>query len=195
MGTELTISQINDLPKHLNPETVASMTRSWPDLAKRRLKSKDERDRVAAIIQKASTKATAKAIAVKIIPMLTEYFVALTNADVAKQVGANWQYELADYPLWAIHNACRWWISRENEYRHRKPVPGDISDRCHREMELIRIAQMRVDHFDLHGPKRDEDTVPADRPMTDSEMKIFKRQLSEYQDRWKSKRGDGNHAI
>lgn len=86
------------------------------------------------------------------IPILTEYFIAMDQAGVAKQVGDIWQDELEGYPLWAVHNACRWWLSRKNTMRHKKPLPGDISDRCETEMMLVRLAERRVAFFDVNGP-------------------------------------------
>ena len=181
MGTNLiTVDQVAALPEHVDPQTVATMTRSWPDLAKRHLTSKEERDLTALAIQKISTPATPRAIAAKVVPILSEYFVALDRAGVSEQVGEIWQDELAPYPLWSIHKACRWWLSKDNANRRRKPLPGDISERCEVEMMLVRIAQRRVDHFDQHGPPPKESEAAPSEPMTDEQRAEFERTLARF---------------
>lgn len=132
------------------------------------------------VVQKISEPATPRGIATKVVPMLSEYFVALDRAGVSEQVGEIWQDELADYPLWAIHNACRWWLSRHNDNRRRKPLPGDISDRCETEMLLVRIAQRTVDYFDAHGAPPAPSGEPDDQPMTPEEREEFERALASF---------------
>lgn len=108
---------------HLSPADVDTMTRSWPDLLSRPMKSKAERDQMDLTIQTIMTPATPRGIAAKLVPMMTEYFVAMDRGAVAKQVADIWQAELAPYPLWAIHNATRWWLSRHNDLRRKKTRP------------------------------------------------------------------------
>jgi len=87
---------------------------------------------------------------------------------IAAQVGQIWLDELAEYPLWAIHNATRWWVSSKNDRRHKKPLPGDISERCEVEIMLVRVAQRAVERFDKYGAPKVDDEPPAVE-MTDDE--------------------------
>jgi len=106
--------------------------------------------------------------------------VALDRAAVSEQVGEIWQDELAPYPLWSIHNACRWWLSKDNPDRRKKPLPGDISERCEVEMMLVRIAQRKVDHFDRHGPPPEEPEAAPSEPMTDAQRAEFEQTLASF---------------
>lgn len=112
--------------------------------------------------------------------MLSEYFVALSRSGVSEQVGDIWIGELAPYPLWSIHNATRWWLSKDNDNRRKKPLPGDISDRCEVEMMLVRIAQRRVDKFDQHGPPTDEPEAVPGEPITDEQRAELKNTLARF---------------
>ena len=93
----------------------------------------------------------------------------MDQAGVAAQVGAIWQDELAGYPLWALHNATRWWLSRHNPDRRKKPLPGDISARCEVEMMLVRIAQRKVDQFDKFGAPKPKPEPEVRKHVTDEE--------------------------
>ena len=104
----------------------------------------------------------------------------MDQAGVAAQVGAIWQDELAEYPLWALHNATRWWLSRHNPDRRKKPLPGDISARCEVEMMLVRIAQRKVDQFDLNGPPPAPPEEKESQPMTDEQRAEFEETLSRF---------------
>lgn len=64
----------------------------------------------------------------------------------------DWFDELKDFPAWAISNACRWWMSADNQDRRKKPLPGDIAERAFHEMGFVRIAGKLVERFDLKGP-------------------------------------------
>jgi len=120
---------------------------------------------MALTVQKLKHPATPKGIAAKVVPMLSVYYVALTHDALAAQVGAIWQDELEGYPLWAVHNATRWWVSRNNPYKHRSPVPGDISSRCDVEMGLVIAAETKIRIFDRDGPgefEPERSVVPED---------------------------------
>lgn len=78
------------------------------------------------------------------VTLLSHYFTAQQEAAQVRAVAVDWADMLADYPAWAIANACRWWLGHENPRRSYKPVPGDIQYRAHREMEGVRAAKIMV---------------------------------------------------
>lgn len=93
-------------------------------------------------IERLSQPAPRHWISGRVVVTLSHYFVAQQEAAIVKAVADDWADILSDYPAWAIANACKWWISRENEHHHRKPLPGDIQDRAHKEMEAVRAAKI-----------------------------------------------------
>lgn len=80
----------------------------------------------------------------RVVTLLSHYFVAQLEAGQAKAVARDWIETLERYPAWAIAKACRWWLSMENPRKSFKPVPGDIQDRAHRELEGVRAARVMV---------------------------------------------------
>ncbi len=99
--------------------------------------------------------APGKWISGRIVTLLSHYFVAQTDQRVVEAMATDWVETLRKYPAWAIHNACRWWISAENEWRHRKPLPGDIEDRCKIELAPVRAAKIMT----ALGPTPDPEPI------------------------------------
>lgn len=85
--------------------------------------------------------------------LLSHYFVAHMPEGAMRAAADVWLSELRAYPAWSIESAARWWVSRENPDRKRKPLPGDISDIAHRKLAPVRIAEIAL--------KRFEDGLPA----------------------------------
>lgn len=83
-----------------------------------------------------------KWIAGRVASLLSHYFVSQQDEVLAAAVAEDWCAMLEDYPAWAIANAARWWMGRENPRKHCKPLPGDIQDRAHVEMEPMRAARI-----------------------------------------------------
>ena len=99
---------------------------------------------------------------------LVHYFAGVIPPNFAKSIGADYDAELAEFPAWAIVKARRWWLSRENEYRNRKPLPGDLSERASIEMSLVRYAEAMVRAFDRNGPPKPPE--PPKKPLTPEEL-------------------------
>jgi hypothetical protein len=88
--------------------------------------------------------ATRKWIAGRALTLLSQYFAPNMDESVAKAIAEDWCEMLSGYPAWAIANACRWWMGRENPNKARRPLPGDIQDAAHREMEKVRVARIAL---------------------------------------------------
>lgn len=99
-------------------------------------------------IELATTPAAPAWIMARVLALLDPHFEKDTPQSVRKMMAEDWLAALRMYPQWAIQNAARWWRSDENPHRHRRPVEGDITARCKREMGVIDMAR-----FDLRrGP-------------------------------------------
>lgn len=117
-----------------------------------------------------------KWIAGRVLTLLSQYFAPNMDEGVSSAIADDWCAMLADYPAWAIANACRWWMSRENPNKHRRPVPGDIQERC--EVEIVRAKTAKV--VLGWGQIKVED-APANPPLTvrdDPEAMERRRALS-----------------
>ena len=112
------------------------------------LKNKLERDGLASFGSRASVPATDQWIRGRVVTLLSQYFVGATSDNVMRGIAADWVFELNGLPEWALQDACRWWMSKDNPQRKRKPLAGDISDRAYQEMVIVRAAKNAVEKFD-----------------------------------------------
>lgn len=99
---------------------------------------------------------------------LVHYFAGAIPQNFSKSIGADYDAELAEFPAWAIVRARRWWLSADNEYRHRKPLPGDLSARARLEVGVLRYAEGAVRRFDRDGPPQAPE--PPRKPLTPEEL-------------------------
>lgn len=109
-----------------------------------RPESEGELEEAVLAIDYLSAPATRKWISARILTLLTHYYVAHDEVSIADRVAEDWCISLEAYPAWAIFNACRWWMSRDNPNMRTKPLPGDIQQRAHLEMERVRAAKITV---------------------------------------------------
>ena len=107
----------------------------------------------------------------EVAKLMVHYFVGDLPDNFAKSFGDDWDAELATYPAWAILKARRWWLSRENKkWKHRKPVPGELSEVAHKAMGPVIYARSCVDRWErAQRPKRapDNQEVTQARPDAD----------------------------
>lgn len=73
----------------------------------------------------------------RVAALLNPYYDKDTPPAVRKMEAEDWLEELQFYPQWAIESAVRWWKSADNINRRKKPLEGDISERCKLEMRGI----------------------------------------------------------
>lgn len=131
---------------------------------------------MAAAVEYLTAPAPRKWIAGRTLTLLSQYFAPNMDEGVAAAIADDWCAMLADYPAWAIANACRWWMSRENPNKHRRPVPGDIQERCEVEVARTKTAKVVLGWGQIKG-----NDAPAAPPMTvrdDPEAMERRRALS-----------------
>lgn len=138
MTTALQVTNI----QHATPEQAAQFLTSVPVFKLQQPTTEVEMAQAQQIISCLSKPAPRSWIASRVYATLAHYFTPDHEADVVKMIADDWAEILGPYPAWAISNACKWWLGRENEHHHRKPLPGDIQDRAHKEMEAIRAAKV-----------------------------------------------------
>lgn len=128
--------------QHATPEQAAQLLTSVPVFKLQQPETEEEKAKAWESINCLSKPAPRSWIASRVYATLAHYFTPDHEADLVKMIADDWADLLKDYPAWAISNACKWWLSRENQHHHRKPLPGDIQEKAHREMEAIRAARL-----------------------------------------------------
>lgn len=63
---------------------------------------------------------------------------------VSEAVFDDWYFELKEFPAWAIQNACRFYISRDNPDLNKKPICGQISKIAEREFVFVKVAELQI---------------------------------------------------
>lgn len=149
-----------NIPLHATPDMAHRMMQCSPVFSARRPVSEADADHALKVADYLRKPAARPWIAGRVVTLLSHYFVAQTDEKIAAAVADDWCSMLAEYPAWAIANACRWWMSRENPRKHCKPLPGDIQDRAHIETGPIRSAEIMA----RLGPERARGNVPLTEP-------------------------------
>ena len=150
IGTQLgahglaTLVGLDDLPPHPHPDLVHRMMDSLQAFSARLPEDQAEADTTREAIRYLTIPAPGKWVAGRVVTLLSHYFIAQQDASVAEAVAEDWCTILEEYPAWAIANAVRWWMGRDNPRKHFKPLPGDIQDRAHVEMQRVRAAQITL---------------------------------------------------
>ena len=99
-------------------------------------------------VERLSEPVTVKWLMGRVATLQAQYYTTALPEQFQEAIADDWHHELKGYPAWAIANAVRWWMSRHNDKRHRKPMCGDISERAKFEMGIVRLADVAVKTFD-----------------------------------------------
>jgi len=87
----------------------------------------------------------------RIATLQAQYYTTAIPEQMQEAIADDWHNELKEYPAWAISNAVRWWMSKDNDKRRYKPMCGDIAERCETEMAIVRVAEYAIKRFDKQG--------------------------------------------
>jgi len=99
----------------------------------------------------------------RVAALLSPYYEKDVPQGVRKMEAEDWAEALQDFPQWAITNAVRWWKGENNPDRRRRPLEGDIVDRCRAEMMPVRAARMCIESGNGYQPRKVLDEPAADR--------------------------------
>ena len=135
---------LQDLPKHPDPDLAAHIMDSLRAFSARLPSCQTEAARTRTAIDYLNTPSTRKWVAARVVTLLSHYFVAQQESAVVEAIAEDWVATLERYPAWALANACRWWLSKDNPDRAKKPLPGDIEARADAELSRVRAAQITV---------------------------------------------------
>lgn len=99
------------------------------------------RDEVEASLPRLTTPAQSDWLMARIAALLHPYYEKDVPQGVRMMEAEDWAVELDGYPRWAVEKAVRWWKSGDNPKRQKRPLEGDISARCRKEMDAVLAAQ------------------------------------------------------
>jgi hypothetical protein len=98
------------------------------------------RDDVERIVAKLMEPANPVWCLARIAALLMPYYDRDTPQGIREMEAEDWREALAEYPQWAIERAVRWWKGADNPNRRRRPMEGDIAERCRIEMDGVPSA-------------------------------------------------------
>lgn len=121
--------------------------------------------RVAAMVADLSIPARQSWTLAHVAALLHPYYEKQTPQGIREIEAEDWAVALAGFPEWAIKAAIRWWKSDANEYRHRRPIEGDIVARIKVEMMAVRAADkmLKGGMRPLAEQKKDEPRISPER--------------------------------
>jgi hypothetical protein len=114
------------------------LTHSLPSLRS----DPDIRERAASVVDRLSAPAQPAWTMARIAALLSPYYEKDLPQAVRIIEAQDWADALSGYPQWAIESAVRWWKSADNPDRRKRPLEGDIAERCEWEMRGIKAAHL-----------------------------------------------------
>lgn len=162
-------TEIANLSKVATPDDAARITTSWPDLLRRPVADRAERDELVAYVEHLKRPAPRDWTLARIAALLSGYYAADVPQEIVRIEAEDWAHALREFPAWAIVNAVRWWKGEDNPRRRNKPHEGDIAERARKEMAAIVVAEVAVKRFDRGGnilpfkPEPREELTPEER--------------------------------
>lgn len=116
------------------------------------------REVVAPVVARLNVPVKAEWTMARVAALLSPYYEKDVPQSVRIMEAEDWAEALATYPQWAIQNAVRWWKSEHNPDRRKRPLEGDIADRCRIEMQPVLAALVHLR----------QDVVPEKKPVVSS---------------------------
>lgn len=113
----------------------------------------------------------------RIALLLALYFEKNTPPAIRQMEAEDWAVALGEYPQHAVQAAVRWWKSVDNTKRHKRPLEGDIAERCKIEMAPVRAAEIYLSMPISIDPKKQ--TEPR-KPRTKAQKAEAARLVDEF---------------
>ena len=126
--------------QHATPDEAAALMTSM--LALLRQQGSLDESALALIephIERALAPAPRQWLLARVVSVLSHYPTSGASHDVIQSIAEDWAHELGELPAWAIQDACRWWISSSNPFKHQKPIPGNISGHAQPKVDILRL--------------------------------------------------------
>lgn len=104
-------------------------------------------------IDRASPCATPDEVGFHAVVVISQHYVGDQPAAVQRATAKLWIEHLSAFPAWAIERAVAWWIGPDNpsKNRARRPLPGDIAERCRVEVGCIDKGRQNLAYWRRYG--------------------------------------------
>jgi len=145
-----------------------------PAFSARKISSEAEAEKVRQALSVCTAAAETDWLKGRLAAFFTHYYTGTMPEAVHREIWKDWRAEIGAYPQWALSEAFRWWLSKENEDRRRKPLPGDIGAICDRLMDRHKAAERMLRSWDrrsLEGGVDHEVEIEPRRRATPDQMR------------------------
>ena len=90
----------------------------------------------------------------RVAALLSPYYEKDTPQSVREMEAEDWLAALEGFPQWAVDDAVRWWKSADNPHRRRRPMEGDIAERCRSAVGDVRAVPVLLSFARPAEPER-----------------------------------------
>lgn len=94
--------------------------------------------------------ATVNELAELAVIIVAQYYVPDHPKALGVAMANFWIEHLEGYPVWVVKRAISWWVGKDNPKRDKRPLPGDIAERCDVELRHVNFAINQVRLWDVH---------------------------------------------
>jgi hypothetical protein len=114
------------------------------------------------MIEAAMTPMESGRLLARILSLLAQYRSSELPSAVEAAIAEDWLDDLAEFPEWAVIEACRQWRRHPTKFRFR-PLPGDIRNLCVEIVGRLPIVANRLRALLASVPKAEILESTADR--------------------------------
>ena len=165
------LSRIQTQAEPITPDRVAHITASWLGLLKSPIATDEQFNEISETLAVVTKPAHPQWILEYVAVLLSQYYTADVPAAAHQLIAKDWLEALREYPQWAITLAVRWWKSDANLERRKRPLEGDISALCKKELELTRLGERAVHRYTSGAHPTVVPSKPALKPEMAAEEK------------------------
>ena len=174
------LSRIQTQAEPITPDRVARITASWPGLLTSPIATDEQYNEISEDLAAVTEPANPQWIMKRVAALLSQYYTMDVPAAAHSLIAEDWLEALNEYPQWAIIRSVRWWKSDANLERRKRPLEGDISARCKKELELTRLAERAVRQYTSGAHPTVVPPQPALKPeMTAAEKAESKKRVAQ----------------
>lgn len=147
------------------------MTALWPDLLTSPIATDEQYNEISDALAAITEPAHPQWIMKRVAGLLSQYYTVDVPAAAHSLIAEDWLEALSEYPQWAITRSVRWWKSDANPERRKRPLEGDISAHCKKELEVLRLAEWAVRRYPFGARLTVVPPQPALKPELTAEEK------------------------
>lgn len=135
-----------------NPQDLARIARSLRHSAQAPISTMQEAQSILAKCETLRRPAKRDWIAGRVATLLSHFYVSLMGEAEMRAVASDWLDALAEFPEWAIGEACSEWLRTQD----RKPTIAGIRKLCAQHFAVVEYTRQKA----MRGPQATEERAP-----------------------------------